>query len=104
MANYLDPQWKGAHLKQFNKLESTKEGIKTRWGDDGGDEAMEEAGGELSPSEMLIQSLERQADFNNNDSMESEMRRYETLKRVSAESCRLQFWRDHETALPRLAK
>ena len=79
--------------------------VKTRWGDDRGEEeAMEDAGEVRSPSEMLIQSLERQADFNNNDTLDAEMRRYETLKRVGTESCRLQFWREHEKALPRLAK
>ena len=116
MANYLSPQFRGAHLDMYDKLESTKLDIeeKIRSYEDildanHTDETPEVADVELSPNSKLIKRHEEKlkrgrTEINSAENkIRKEMKRFESFSNPGKNVNILEWWKMHEGVLPLLA-
>ena len=117
MANYLSPKFRGAHLDQYGKLESTKQEIeaKIRSYENVPDETETEeltadagAAAELSPNSKLIKrhqaKLQRERTRGQaQNKIRKEMERYESFSFPDKKANILFWWKQHEGVLPLLA-
>ena len=116
MANYLSPKFRGAHLDQYDKLETTKQEIedKIKTYENVPDEVEPTAAEnptdtELSPNSKLmkkhmakIQKARTQFGQPRNK-IRLEMDRYESFSIPGKDVNILQWWKSHEAVLPLLA-
>ena len=104
-ANYLDPRWKGIHLRLTNKLQQTKVDMEGKYLDQQGDDTLEVdlPNPSLSPTSKLIFNSER-GEVGRLTGLEQEMRKYETLPNPGRNVDVLAFWKLHEEAFPLLAR
>ena len=115
MANYLSPKFRGAHLDQYEKMESTKQEIEEKiksYTDipEDADDTINVDQGELSPTSKMIkrheEKLKRMRTLTgpNKSKIIIEMDRYEgyTDPGKNMKSI-LEWWRQHEAVLPLLA-
>ena len=116
MANYLDPKFRGAHLDQYEKLESTKQEIenKIKSYEELGEESVREEVGtndnaDLSPNSKLIrrhmakiQNARTHFGVNQNK-IRKEMDRYESFSIPGKNVSTLDWWKQHEAVIPLLA-
>ena len=118
VANYLDPAWKGIHLRKLNKLEATKSFIVDKWESSG--DFTDPVAGEidlprgrstatpgrarsLSPTSRLLQEAIAPDEETDCSPLKKEFKKYESCERISADGSRIQFWKKHEEELPTLA-
>ena len=116
MANYLSPKFRGAHLDQYDKLESTKQEIEEKIKNyenipDDIEVAAEQtnADADLSPNSKLIKR--RMANMQRartqfgpmQNKIRKEMDRYENFSIPGKNINILQWWKQHEAVLPLLA-
>ena len=117
IANYLAPQYRGAHLGPVGKLESTKDEIKEKVKDEGTENETENEDDillqrptnvELSPTSKLIRQHEERlkgSHTNNTEKskVEREMDRYERFSNPGQNVNVLKWWKAREDVLPLLA-
>ena len=123
IANYLAPQFKGIHLEEIGKLDSTKAEIDVEVAkialvniqptvEENGDELVAEATDvPVSPTTKLRNRMQArqqrmQTQFQNDQlsAVRREMLRYESFSLPSKNVNILHWWGDHEKVLPCLAK
>ena len=115
-ANYLAPQFKGVHLVNCNRLESTKDEIEALSNrleavvdDEVGGESSDEDGHnvELSPTSRLMKKCKQifdQSNRRNKTKVRMEMEKNE-LFTLQSKGCNvLSWWNRHQNILPLLAK
>ena len=116
MANYLDPKLRGAHLDQYEKLESTKQEIEDKiksyeivMEENGTEEVATNDDLELSPNSRLIRrhmakiQSARTRFGENQNKIRKEMDRYESFSIPGKNVTTLDWWKQHEGVLPLLA-
>ena len=114
--NYLDPHFKGIHLRKFKKFDSTKDEIENRINaaqDDAIDEGVERNNNiqgnnsqeNMSPTAKLrlefegLEPNEREV-----SKVRAEMALFDKLEISPKEANVLSWWKDHEQTLPNLAQ
>ena len=116
VANYLDPHFKGIHLRKFKQFESTKDEIETFIGEEMDDpidltdgernnnvESLTD--GNMSPTSKLrfelavLQPTERE-----DTKMKKELALFDKFEVAPKEENVLHWWKEHEKTLPNLAK
>ena len=104
-ANYLDPRWKGAHLRLTNKLQQTKVDMEAKYLGQQEVDALEVdlPNPSLSPTSKLIYNSERGED-SRLTSLQLEMKKYEACPNPGRNADVLAFWKLNEEAFPQLAK
>ena len=104
-ANYLDPRWKGAHLRLTNKLQQTKVDMEAKYLGQQEVDALEVdlPNPSLSPTSKLIFNSQRD-EVGRLSGLEQEMRRYEACSNPGRNADVLAFWKLNEEALPLLAR
>ena len=113
LANYLDPRYKGIHLRAKSKFDETKKEIEDIWkenalpteeDDDDPIEPVVEA--PLSPTSKLMQKYsQRNLNVDRNASeISKEMGKYEMYSVLPKDKDVLLWWKVHEGNLPNLAK
>ena len=117
-ANYLDPHFKGIHLKKFQEIEATKAEIEKLIVDAQKDSEVDDATaeeetnnnrtnnqGNMSPTSKLRMEME---DINpsekENSTIKKEMDLYEAHEISKKEESVLMWWKAHEKSMPNLAK
>ena len=102
--NYLDPRWKGAHLRLTNKLQRTKLQMELKYLRNSGaeDVEVELPNPSLSPTSKLLFNSQREG-VTRLTPFEQEQRRYEDLPNPGRNANVMAFWALHEKALPILA-
>ena len=83
-ANYLDPRWKGVHLRLTNRLQQTKVDMKAKY-----------------LGELFNSQREEQVRVSG---LEQEMRRYEASGNPGRNVDVLDFWKQNQDVFPLLAK
>ena len=123
MANFLSPKLKGIHLEESDKLESTKDLIEEEWNKmKTADDSVLSAVGEqprdpdedieLSPTSKLRRKVQarsqstgaQQRRRNRIPPIRREMIQYETFSLAKKDSRVLDWWKDHEPILSKVAK
>ena len=104
-ANYLDPRWKGAHLRLTNKLQRTKVDMEAKYLARQDTDALEVdlPNPSLSPTSKLIFNSQRD-DVGRLSELEQEMRRYEACPNPGRNADVLAFWKLNQEAFPLLAR
>ena len=105
VANYLDPRWKGAHLRLTNKLQQTKLEMEPTYLGQQVDEALEVdlPNPALSPTSKLLFNSKRDEGGAVSD-LEREMRGYEACSNPGRNADVLAFWKLNQEAFPLLAR
>ena len=115
VANYLDPRYKGVHLKTKHKFSETKKEIENDWKENQNHEIVEDGAEadesideiQLSPTSKLMQQYKSQ-NQNERDGNVSEIRRemekYESYSILQKDKDILLWWKVHEGNLPNLAR
>ena len=103
--NYLDPRWKGAHLRLTNKLQRTKLDMEAKYLAHQDTDALEVdlPNPTLSPTSKLIFNSQRD-DLGRLSDLEQEMRRYEACPNPGRNADILAFWKLNQEAFPLLAR
>ena len=113
-ANYLTPQYRGAHLDAVNKLEVTRAEIKEKVEMETVDAVtdnnveLEASDVQLSPTSKLIKQHQAKLKKNRNiyaeqSKIEVEMERYEGFSNPGRNVNVLEWWKAHQNVLPLLA-
>ena len=107
-ANYLDPRWKGVHLRLTNRLQQTKVDMKAKYLGEDDVEAAEAVevdlpNASLSPTSKLLFNSQREEQVRVSG-LEQEMRRYEASGNPGRNVDVLDFWKQNQDVFPLLAK
>ena len=107
-ANYLDPRWKGVHLRLTNQLQQTKVDMKAKYLGEDDVEAAEAVevdlpNASLSPTSKLLFNSQREEQVRVSG-LEQEMRRYEASGNPGRNVDVLDFWKQNQDVFPLLAK
>ena len=107
-ANYLDPRWKGVHLRLTNRLQQTKVEMKAKYLGEDDVEAAEAVevdlpNASLSPTSKLLFNSQREEQVRVSG-LEQEMRRYEASGNPGRNVDVLDFWKQNQDVFPLLAK
>ena len=107
-ANYLDPWWKGVHLRLTNRLQQTKVEMKAKYLGEDDVEAAEAVevdlpNASLSPTSKLLFNSQREEQVRVSG-LEQEMRRYEASGNPGRNVDVLDFWKQNQDVFPLLAK
>ena len=107
-ANYLDPRWKGVHLRLTNRLQQTKVDMKAKYLGEDDVEAAEAVevdlpNASLSPTSKLLFNSQREEQVRVSG-LEQEMRRYEASGSPGRNVDVLDFWKQNQDVFPLLAK
>ena len=103
-ANYLDPRWKGVHLRLTNRLQQTKVEMKAKYLGEDDVEAAEAVevdlpNASLSPTSKLLFNSQREEQVRVSG-LEQEMRRYEASGNPGRNVDVLDFWKQNQDVFP----